>query len=236
MKPPVIILLVVLALCAVLYFGWDNEDAEPLGILGTVVGKLGAAVTAATNLALTFSRDREANKRAVAVAIEKYRGPIPFGSLMAICEHESVRFMPNAINPEAVGNIGQARGPWQIMDAYQGDYGVNAATVFEVDASTRGAVSVRMKSHESIEQLCPEILGNLRDYTYVLYLSHFAGRGGMEKQIKKTQAKGLPVTADTVGGYGHEAGLKATADRASYWEGQRDALLAAAAEGATDAV
>jgi hypothetical protein len=226
MKKGILILVVLVLLAAWLW--WtpdDNEEAEPMGIVGSFLGKLGAGMEAVADVARKLSPSREASKREIARAVEQYRGGIPFGTLMAICEHES-GFNPDAYNPREVGSIGHARGPWQIMDGYQADYGVDASTVTDIDASTRGTCRVRGRSHDLIMSLCPEAANDLRDYTYLLYLAHFAGNGGLEKKIKQAQARGAGVTADTVGGYGHEAGLKAVADRAASWEAQRDTLLA----------
>ena len=162
----------------------------------------------------------------VLAAVDKYRGPMPTGALMAINEHES-NFGENCYNTEAVdikGVANHAMGPWQIMGpSYLSDFGVNATTVYDLDKSTKGVCKYRLVSHNSIVKLVPELfndqggVSDLRTYSYLLYLSHFAGRGGMEKSIA-TARKTAAVTPERTPGYGHESGLLETADRAAYWE------------------
>lgn len=159
-------------------------------------------------------------------AVDKYRGPMPTGSLMAINEHES-NLGENCYNTQEVFSkgvsIGHAIGPWQIMEGYVKDFGVTTTTAYDLDKSTKGVCKYRLVSHKSIEKLVPELfndrgeVSDLRTYTYLLYLSHFAGRGGMESSIAKARKTGA-VTPERTPGYGHEAGLLETADRAAYWE------------------
>ena len=137
-------------------------------------------------------------------AIEANRGPIPFGTLMAVVEHETGRKQP--FDPACYGprtKYGIMRGPYQIGDGssppvsvkqkdgsvkvvqYNGlkEYQVTLAEATDFAAATfavaKGKSRPLGKMHDFMVWLIP---GIIRDdpvlYTYCIYCANLAGPGG----------------------------------------------------------
>ena len=146
---------------------------------------------------LRAERDDSAKfKRAVeaARAIEANRGPIPFGTLMAVVEHETANsFNPACYGPQTI--YGQMRGPYQIGDGTfpatwtkarnsgLKEYQVTLAEATDFAAATfavaKGKNRPLGKMHDFMVWLIPSII---RDdpvlYTYCIYCANLAGPGG----------------------------------------------------------
>ena len=148
--------------------------------------------------------------------VERYRGPIPAGALLAIAEHES-DMGARGYNPEETSG-GHAYGPWQILEKHFADYGVSGETVSDLDASTRGVARKRKVAHQYIKELVPEALKDLRFYTYLLYSSHYAGNRALKNAMESAKNKYGKGTVENMRDWGKREGLTHTAERAEYWE------------------
>jgi hypothetical protein len=145
--------------------------------------------TAYYNIVLTSTRarDRELWQRAqiMAKVIEKYRGEIPFGSLMARCRRESA-FKYTATEKARYSGGKYGIGPWGITGAWDANpppkpYGLTKAEAYDPEKSTQAVVAQLRPIHQFIFTVAPATKQDLVFYSWMLFCSHVSGPGYYEE-------------------------------------------------------
>lgn len=153
----------------------------------------------------------------------QYHGALSVGELLAIAEHESIGFTKFAgPTVKACGAMGNAIGVWQVMSSCFATYRLNMTSACDLDKSTKQVARVLTVSHADMLTRAPEAKDNPTLHAYLLYVSHHAGRGGMDSLIDRTVTKvGHPLTVEAVydaSAADYKNGYLTVAQRASYWQ------------------
>lgn len=157
-------------------------------------------------------------KRAAVIAkyVHEYRGPIPFGAVMARCEKES-NFKYDVKEPKTFFNKKTNREEWRypypkgsklLPPQGDGQYGAGAwqftcawdvkgaprayvntlEEALDPDVSTRAAMAALKKTHAFLVKYIPGVMEDLVFYTWLLSLSHASGPGRMWRTASKEDA------------------------------------------------
>jgi hypothetical protein len=148
---------------------------------------------------IVLSADSKANQhtwklaQVMARAIERYRGVIPFGSLMARCRRES-GFDPGVTEKARYSQGEYGVGPWGITGAWDTGgkpYGLTKAQAYEPNASTKAVVQQMVPIHEFIITVAPATKQDLVFYSWMLFCNHASGPGYYEaaRQYVKTNVE-----------------------------------------------
>jgi hypothetical protein len=201
----------------------------PIPIASELAANLESLAYAGLGKARRVSPAQLDRERLAAQLAEQYRGPIPFGLVMAIIEHETA----GSFDPKITNHIG-AVGLFQFVPKYQGWFGFDAGNLYDAETQIRigcsgkllGAGWTTVTDHlaacDPLVQYAAAYFGNAEGVPFL-------------KLVAK-RLSGQAVTWDAFIGtarqlgtiYNRPAGMLATARRVDAWEARRGELLTTA--------